>query len=76
VSVDRVERQAILRYAEGVLGYGQTFTPADIAKFGKAPYTAVTPVYRHTVCNCERASIDVYDDNHPLYVTLVLRVCS
>jgi len=38
VSVGRVERQANLRYSEGVLGYGQTFTPADMAKFGKAPY--------------------------------------
>ena len=39
VSVGRVERQATLRYSEGVLGYGhgQTFTPADMAKFGKAP---------------------------------------
>jgi len=40
VSVGRVERQAILMYSEGVLGYGQTFTPADMAKFGKAPYSS------------------------------------
>jgi len=40
VSVGRVERQAILRYSEGVFGYGQMFTPADMAKFGKAPQSS------------------------------------
>jgi len=37
VSVGRVERQAILRYSQGVLGYGQSFTPADMENFGQAP---------------------------------------